>query len=185
MPKCDFNKDAKQFYWNHTSAWFFSCNFAAYFQNSFFFRTPLNGCFCKYSESRYSTQLAIGFGIRKDVGGRNSSAFISNLPLLQSYVSPLYLSKHINIFHLSQIFQLILAIFVWRFTNAYTKIYRYLRLYVKMTCRGFHIITPLIPHYNTSFWDIHTRDIWNNSGILRIMNAKCSGNCFYMNPNIQ
>ena len=36
MPKCDFNKVAKQLYWNHTSAWVFSCNFAAYFQNSFF-----------------------------------------------------------------------------------------------------------------------------------------------------
>ena len=35
MPKCDFNKFAMQFYWNHTSAWVFSCKFAAYFQNSF------------------------------------------------------------------------------------------------------------------------------------------------------
>ena len=25
----------KQFYWNHTSAWVFSCKFAAYFQNTF------------------------------------------------------------------------------------------------------------------------------------------------------
>ena len=39
MPKCDFNKVALQFYWNHTSAWVFSCKFAAYFQNNFF-RTP-------------------------------------------------------------------------------------------------------------------------------------------------
>ena len=30
MPKCDFNKVAK-----HTSAWVFSCKFAAYFQNTF------------------------------------------------------------------------------------------------------------------------------------------------------
>ena len=35
MKKCDFNKVAKQFYWNHTSAWVFSCKFAAYFQNTF------------------------------------------------------------------------------------------------------------------------------------------------------
>ena len=35
MSKCDFNKDAKQLYWNHTSAWAFSCKFAAYFQNTF------------------------------------------------------------------------------------------------------------------------------------------------------
>ena len=26
----------KQLYWNHTSAWVFSCKFAAYFQNTFF-----------------------------------------------------------------------------------------------------------------------------------------------------
>ena len=31
MPKCDFNKVAKQLYWNCTSAWAFSCKFAAYF----------------------------------------------------------------------------------------------------------------------------------------------------------
>ena len=35
MPKCDFNKVALQLYRNHTSAWVFSCNFAAYFQNTF------------------------------------------------------------------------------------------------------------------------------------------------------
>ena len=35
MPKCDFNKDAKQFYWNHTSAWVFSCNFARIFRALF------------------------------------------------------------------------------------------------------------------------------------------------------
>ena len=35
MPKCEFNKVAKQLYWNHTSAWVFSSKFAAYFQNTF------------------------------------------------------------------------------------------------------------------------------------------------------
>ena len=35
MPKCDFNKVAKQLYWNHTSAWVFFRKFAAYFQNPF------------------------------------------------------------------------------------------------------------------------------------------------------
>ena len=34
MPKCDFNKVAKNLYWNYTSAWVFSCKFAAYFQNT-------------------------------------------------------------------------------------------------------------------------------------------------------
>ena len=36
MPKCDFNKVAKQLYGNHSSKWVFSCNFAIYFQNTFF-----------------------------------------------------------------------------------------------------------------------------------------------------
>ena len=36
MSKCDFNKVAKQLYWNRTSAWVFSCKFAAYFQNTFY-----------------------------------------------------------------------------------------------------------------------------------------------------
>ena len=31
MPKCDFNKVVLQLYCNHTSAWEFSCKFAAYF----------------------------------------------------------------------------------------------------------------------------------------------------------
>ena len=35
MPKCDFNKVAKQLYWNPASAWMFSCKFDAYFQNTF------------------------------------------------------------------------------------------------------------------------------------------------------
>ena len=33
--KCDLNKAPLQLYWNHTSAWVFSCKFAAYFQNTF------------------------------------------------------------------------------------------------------------------------------------------------------
>ena len=32
MPKCNFNRVA---YRNHTSAWVFSCKFAAYFQKTF------------------------------------------------------------------------------------------------------------------------------------------------------
>ena len=36
IPKCDFNKVAKQLYWNRTSAWVFSCKFAAYFKNTCF-----------------------------------------------------------------------------------------------------------------------------------------------------
>ena len=36
MLKCDFNKVTKQLYWTHTSAWVFSCKFAAYFQQNLF-----------------------------------------------------------------------------------------------------------------------------------------------------
>ena len=35
MPKCNFNKVAKPFYWNNTFAWVFSCKFTAYFQDIF------------------------------------------------------------------------------------------------------------------------------------------------------
>ena len=35
MPKCNFNKAAKQLYWYRTSAWVFSSKFAAYFPNTF------------------------------------------------------------------------------------------------------------------------------------------------------
>ena len=46
MPKCDFNKDAKQLYWNRTSASMFSCKFiCCIFSEHFFLRTPLDGCF--------------------------------------------------------------------------------------------------------------------------------------------
>ena len=38
MPKCDFNKVAKQLYWSHTSAWVFSCKL----------REPLDGCFWQF-----------------------------------------------------------------------------------------------------------------------------------------
>ena len=34
-----------KFLWNRTSAWVFSCKFAAYFQKHLFLRTPLDGCF--------------------------------------------------------------------------------------------------------------------------------------------
>ena len=40
MPKCDFNKAAKQLYCNHTSSWVFSCKFAIYFQNTVLLEHP-------------------------------------------------------------------------------------------------------------------------------------------------
>ena len=45
MLKCSFNKVAKQLYWNHTSAWVFYSKLVAYFQNTFFLRTPLGDNF--------------------------------------------------------------------------------------------------------------------------------------------
>ena len=41
--KCDFNKVALQLYWSRTSAWVFSCKFAAYFQNTFFHKKTSRG----------------------------------------------------------------------------------------------------------------------------------------------
>ena len=41
MSKFDLNKVAKQLYRNHTSAWVFSCKFAAYFQNTLYLIQPL------------------------------------------------------------------------------------------------------------------------------------------------
>ena len=46
MPKCDFNKVAKQLNWNHTLAWVFSCKSCCIFSEYLFLRTPLGGCFC-------------------------------------------------------------------------------------------------------------------------------------------
>ena len=37
MPKCDFNKVAKQLHRNHTLAWVFSCKFAAYYRKTFLY----------------------------------------------------------------------------------------------------------------------------------------------------
>ena len=44
MPKCDFSKVAKQFYWNRTSPWVFSCTCCIFLEH-LFLRTPLDGCF--------------------------------------------------------------------------------------------------------------------------------------------
>ena len=47
MQKCDFNKVTKQLYWSHTSAWMFSCKFAAYFRTPFPENTS-GSCFWTY-----------------------------------------------------------------------------------------------------------------------------------------
>ena len=48
MLKYNFNKLAWQLYWNHTSAWMFSCKFAAYFRETFSKRIPPEGWFRSY-----------------------------------------------------------------------------------------------------------------------------------------
>ena len=43
MPKCDFNKFAKQLFLSHPSGWVLACTFVAYFQNTL--KISLDGCF--------------------------------------------------------------------------------------------------------------------------------------------
>ena len=43
MPKCSFNKAAKQLYWSCTSAWVFSCKFVAYFHFRTLFPKNISG----------------------------------------------------------------------------------------------------------------------------------------------
>ena len=43
MPKSDFNKVAKELYWNHTSAWLFSCKICYIFSEYLFIRPPMEG----------------------------------------------------------------------------------------------------------------------------------------------
>ena len=43
--ECDFNEAVRQLHWNDTSAWVFSCGFAAHFPGHLFMRTPLRDCF--------------------------------------------------------------------------------------------------------------------------------------------
>ena len=46
MLKYDFNKVALKLYWNHTSAWVFSCKSCCIFSEHLFLRTYLEDCFC-------------------------------------------------------------------------------------------------------------------------------------------
>ena len=65
MPKCDFNKVALQLYWNHTSAWLFSCKFAVFFRTPFL-KTPLDDCFCAFNFSLTNGEDSVTF-IRLDI----------------------------------------------------------------------------------------------------------------------
>ena len=64
MLKCDFSKIANQFYWNHTSTWVFSCNFA-YLQNSCFdehLRGTTSSNFYSACLPYFSVQIRVKFG---------------------------------------------------------------------------------------------------------------------------
>ena len=56
MPKCDFNKVAKQLYWNHTLAWVFFCKFTSYLQKTFSYCYHLH-CFNSKSSKKSSVKL--------------------------------------------------------------------------------------------------------------------------------
>ena len=69
MLKCEINKVAKQLYWNHTSAWEFSCIFASYFQNTFSYEHVWSAAsilpyFCKlFQVSWYIKELILFLSI--------------------------------------------------------------------------------------------------------------------------
>ena len=73
MPKYDFNKVTLQLYWSRTSAWMFSCKFAAYFQITFIKKEILPqvfSCeFCKISKNIFSNRAppVVAFEIMKIV----------------------------------------------------------------------------------------------------------------------
>ena len=60
MPKDDFNKVAKQVYWNRTSALMFSCKFSVYFQKPFPEKS-LEGCFCGTQRIDYFSEKRVWF----------------------------------------------------------------------------------------------------------------------------
>ena len=53
MPKCDFNKVAKELYLIQTSAFVLSCKFGTYFQNTFFWYHLWMAVSASYEESYY------------------------------------------------------------------------------------------------------------------------------------
>ena len=61
MAKCDFDKVTKQLYWNHTSAWVFSCTFSCIFSEHLFLGTHLGSCFWQFKirfiQRNYNTCL--------------------------------------------------------------------------------------------------------------------------------
>ena len=79
MPKCHFNKAAKQLCWNHTSAWVSYCKFAAYFQKNFLTehlrKTGFENCIynpVKYLWEVFLLKLSYLLGHLKSKSGYNT-----------------------------------------------------------------------------------------------------------------
>ena len=60
LPKYDFNKVSLQLYLNHTSAWVFSCKFAAYFQNIFY---QINLWRAASVNTKFQIQVTLGLSL--------------------------------------------------------------------------------------------------------------------------
>ena len=78
MWTCDFSKVANQRYWNHFSAWVFSCKFASNLQNSCFVKhlwgtTPTN--FHSTCLPYCSIQIRVKFGLFSNIFQTNSVSF--------------------------------------------------------------------------------------------------------------
>ena len=84
MAKCDFNKIAKKFYWNHTCTWVFSCKSAVYFQNTFFKNTSKGLLLCCCSFKRTVWQMA-----------KHHSPLLKNLEKLHSFTQRMFLDAFI------------------------------------------------------------------------------------------
>ena len=69
IPKCDFNKVAKQLCWNHTSAWVFSCKFPKHFRNMFssehLWTAASDRCFKLLKISQRSQEKVAGLRVKK------------------------------------------------------------------------------------------------------------------------
>ena len=95
MQKCDFRKVANQLYWNHTSAWVFSCKFAAHLQNSCFDEhlwgtTSAN--FYSTCLPYFSIQIRVKFGLFSNIF-LTRSMFSSERAVLRLPESSLFLFR--------------------------------------------------------------------------------------------
>ena len=70
MQKCDFREVVNQLYCNHTSAWVFSCKFAAHLQNSCFdehLRGTTSANFFSTCLPYFSIQIRVKLGLFSNI----------------------------------------------------------------------------------------------------------------------